>query len=78
MGPTELNEARQEEFVYIDKIGMREEIPVNNWWGETRKPLTGAMLADVIRSSLVARDLREKRGQTEDLFAAIPPVYALN
>lgn len=87
MDPVMLNEARQEEMKCLESVGMHELVPQEPCWaaggGETP---VGAKWIDIstnsdgetfVRSSFVARDLREKVDKREHLVAATPPLDTL-
>lgn len=83
----ELNTARQEDLKHAYKIGLYERAPAEERWRDMGKPPIEARWVDVIqnsdgealiRTTLVARDSREKGGKLEGVFAAILPLDALN
>ena len=76
--------ARLEEIAFMKKIGLYEEVPIEECWEKTGKPPTSTRWVDVnkgtaenpdVRCRLVARDFKPKgEKDREDLFAGMPPL----
>ena len=84
LDPAMARAARMEEIAYMKKIGLFDEVPLEECWEKTGKAPTSTKWVDVnkgtadrpeIRCRLVARDFKP-RGEKdrEDLFAAMPPL----
>ena len=84
LDPALAREARLEEIAFMKKIGLYEEVPVEECWEKTGKAPTSTRWVDVnkgtvekpdVRCRLVARDFKPKgERDREDLFAAMPPL----
>ena len=84
LDPALAKAARLEEIAFMKKIGLYEEVPVEECWEKTGKAPTSTRWVDVnkgtvekpdARCRLVARDFTPKgEKDREDLFAAMPPL----
>ena len=84
LDPALAKAARLEEIAFMKKIGLYEEVPVEECWEKTGKAPTSTRWVDVnkgtvekpdVRCRLVARDFKPKgEKDREDLFAAMPPL----
>ena len=85
LDPEKVREARKEELGYFHRYEVYEKVPTRECWERTGKAPIGVRWIDInkgdaenpaYRSRLVATEI--KRDQREDLFAATPPLEALN
>ena len=84
LDPALARAARLEEVSYMKKIGLYDEVPIQECWDMTGKGPTSTRWVDVnkgtaedpdVRCRLVARDFKPKgEKDREDLFAAMPPL----
>jgi hypothetical protein len=86
LDPELARRARLEEIQFMKKIGLFEEVPIEQCWEMTGKDPISTKWVDIdkgtlgspdVRCRLVARDFKP-RGERdrEDLFAAMPPLEA--
>ena len=84
LDPALAKAARLEEISFMKKIGLYEEVPLEECWERTGRGPTSTRWVDVnkgttekpdVRCRLVARDFKPKgEKDREDLFAAMPPL----
>ena len=80
MDAKKVKEARQLEMEFYDKIHVFDKVPIAQCWERTSKALLKARWVDIdkgtrYRSRWVAKQF--KRSDSEEWFAATPPIEAL-
>ena len=82
LDPQAVADARREEFEFIRKLDLYEEVSVQDCLKHTGRPPISTKWVDIlkgdsVRSRWVARDFKPKGEKyMADLFAAMPPLEA--